>query len=180
MKQLHTSYSNLGSWKSVHDHSSGVVSFQFDQRRGIFSSIFLFLLCILAAIWLSNIRSNAGNDGARVAGVWLLSVTGVAVPLIIITHGVLERRKGDLIRYDMSKDVLSLPRIERTVQEARQRVNFSSEHYAGSEHHSFELNLVLDGERIKFLSSIEGNAFKSIIKSLESLGFSVSHQKIKI
>lgn len=180
MKPLHTAYDNLGSWRTVHDSLSGVVRFQLDQRRGILTSILLFILCILAAIWLAGVKSNTGNDGARIAGAWILATTGVVVPMIISSHGISEHSKGDLMRYNVNEDVLDLPRVGRSIENARQRVYFSSEHYIGLHQHVFELNLVLDGQRIKFLSSIFPNGFRSITKPLESLGFAVNHQKIKL
>jgi hypothetical protein len=180
MKQLHTSYSNLGSWRQVRDPLSGVIRFQFDQKRGVLTSILLFTLCMLAAMWLASIRSNTGNDGARIAAVWILAATGVIIPLIIVFHGVSEQSKGDLIRYCIDQDVLELPRIGQSIDNARRRVSFSSENYTNRKDHFYELNIVLDGQRMKFLSSNLLNGFRSITKPLEAIGFAVSYQKIKI
>jgi hypothetical protein len=157
-----------------------VVRFQFDPRRGILASVLLFIFCSLAAYWLAGVRSNIGNDGARIVGVWVLALTGVVVPAVILAHGFSERRKGDLMRYRLHEDSLELPRLDRTIENARQRVYFSSEHYVGPSDHFFELNLVLDGQRLKFLASIEKNAFRTVTRPLEGLGFAVNYQKIRI
>ncbi|MBC7980524.1 MAG: hypothetical protein H7Y36_08180 [Armatimonadetes bacterium] len=157
-----------------------MVLFQFDQRRGTYTSILLFILCIAAAFWLSSIVIDTGNEGGRTAGVWILAATGVVVPLIIFFHGLSERSKGDLMRYSINEDVLELPRIGQSIDHAKQRVYFSYEHYIGSGDAFFELNLVVDGQRIKFLSSIFGNGLRPITKPLEEMGFAVNHHKIKI
>jgi len=160
-----------------------MVRFQFDQRRGILTSTILFILCIIGAFVLASIRGNWVNDDARIACVWFVAALGVIVPLIIVLHGILERSKGDLMRYSIHEDVLEMPRMGRSIENARQRVYFSFEHYTGSgvpDNHVYELNLVLDGQRIKFLSSIFDNGFQSITKPLESMGFAVNRQKIKI
>jgi len=180
MTRLHNSYNNLGSWKQVHDPSSGVVRFQFDRKPGIIKSILLLILCTLAAIGLTNIRSNSGNNGARIAGIWLVAATGIFTPLGILAHGLMQRREGDLLRYRPQDDFMEFPRMGLSIENAKQRVYFSSEHFTNSSHHFFEFNLVLDGQRVKFLSSIAANGFRSIAKPLEALGFAVNHQKIKI
>jgi hypothetical protein len=180
MKRLHTSYSNLGSWRTIHNIPSGVVRVLFDQRRGIYTSIVLFILALVAAIWLSGLKVNTENNNLRITGVWILMITGVAVPLIILLYGWFQTRKGDYIRYDTSHNILNLPHIDQSIERAKERCYFSSEHFTDNSDHFFELNLVLDGERLKFLSSSVANGFKPIIKTLQELGFSVNHQKIKM
>jgi len=180
MKQLHTSYSNLGSWTTIRDDPAGVVRIVFDQRRGIYTSVALFILCVAAAIWLAGLHSEAGNDGARLAGVWILGITGIAVPVSILLYGRSAASKGDYIRFDSGRNYLVLPRLSQSIERARERVYFSSEHFTDTNSHFFELNLVLDGERVKFLSSSVANGFKSIVRTLEQAGFAVNHQKIRI
>lgn len=180
MKQLHTSYSNLGSWRAIRDSNSGQLRIQFDQRRGIITSILLFVLCLIATVWLCGAENSSSNDGAKVAGIWIVSLTGLAVPLGILSYGASQKKKGDLIRYNIKEDILELPRIQTTIEKARQRAYLSSEHFSNMSDHFFELNLVIDGQRTKFLSSSVANGFRNIVKPLESVGFAVNHQKIKI
>jgi hypothetical protein len=157
-----------------------VIRFQFDPGPGILTSILVFILCALAVIGLATIRSNTGNDGARLVGIWIVAATGILTPLVILARGMKECRKGDLLRYRIHGDVMELPRENRSIENARQRVYFSSEHYSDGSNHFFEFNLVLDGQRLKFLSSSVANGFRSIAKPLETLGFPVNHQKITI
>lgn len=157
-----------------------MVRIEFNQKGGIVISILLFIFCAIGAMWLAKFRSDAGNEGARVAGVWIVSITGVVVPLVILAYGASERRKGDLMRYFPDDDVLEFPRMVRSIENAKQRVYFSSEHYTNQGEHFFELDLVVDGERIKFLSSNAINGFRSITKPLEAIGFAVNHQRISI
>ena len=180
MKQLHTSYHNLGSWKVIRDSKSSVIRILFDQRIGIITSTILFVVCSAVAFWLYGINTNSGNDGARIAGVWILAITGILTPLFIIAHGIAQRKKGDLIQYDIKNDVLELPRISTSIDHARARVHFSSEHFTDMSNHFFELNIIIDGQRTKFLSSSVSNGFRNIVEPLNALGFSVNHQKIKI
>jgi hypothetical protein len=180
MKQLHTTYSNLGPWKEVRDPLSGLIRIKFDQRRGLIICVLLFIFCMPSAVWLAGISNDAGNDGVRIFGVWILAATSIIIPLIIVSLGIREHLKGDLIRYHSDDDILELPRTNQCIKNARQRVIFSSEHYTNCGDNFFEFNVVLDGQRVKFLSSIAINSFKSLTKSLEASGFTVNHQKIKV
>jgi hypothetical protein len=180
MKRLHTSYSNLGSWRTIRDESSGEFRIGFDQRRGIYTAIILFALCIGGSVWLAGLDTDAGNDGARIAGAWLLGITGLAVPVGILLYGRSASRRGDYLRYSSGRDLLELPQLGQSIQRAKERVYFSSEHFTDNNHHFFELNLVLDGERVGFLSSSVANGFKPVARTLEQAGFAVNHQKIKI
>lgn len=121
LKPLHTTYSNLGSWRRIDDPTSGMVRIEFNQKGGIVISILLFIFCAIGAMWLAKFRSDAGNEGARVAGVWIVSITGVVVPLVILAYGASERRKGDLMRYFPDDDVLEFPRMVRSIENAKQR-----------------------------------------------------------
>ena len=67
MKRLHTSYSNLGSWRTIHNIPSGVVRVLFDQRRGIYTSIVLFILALVAAIWLSGVLGKNPQAANQIA-----------------------------------------------------------------------------------------------------------------
>ncbi|MBK1882866.1 hypothetical protein JIN85_10595 [Luteolibacter pohnpeiensis] len=98
---------------------------------------------------------------------------------MILAHGRSQIKKGDLLRYHHDTGTLELPRTGVTIENGRYRVWFSSEHFSNGEHY-YEFNIVIDGERTKFLSSTSSNGFKSIAKPLEELGFPVRHQKIKL
>ena len=139
----------------------------------------LFILCTAAGIRLAGITTDAGNDGARVAGVWILGITGIAVPMGILLYGRSATRNGDYMRYDSRRDLLELPQVNQSIERARERVYFSSEHFTDSDNHFYELNLVLDGQRTKFLSSSVANGFKSVTRTIEQAGFAVNHQKIR-
>ena len=151
----------------------------FSQRIGIINSIVLFVAFSAAAYWLTRLDIDAGNENARVLGLLILGITGIATPLYIITYGITQSRKGDLLRYDINNNVLEIPHISTSIENARQRVYFSSEYFKDYGRHLYELNIVVDGQRIKFISSSVSNGFRDIVKPLESLGFSVNHQKFK-
>lgn len=89
-------------------------------------------------------------------------------------------KKGDLIIYNTELDFLVFPRLDLKIESANKRMSFSNEHYTNLSNHFFELNIILDGNRIKFISSSQKNGFKIILKWAEVTGFNVLFNKIKI
>jgi hypothetical protein len=110
----------------------------------------------------------------------LLSFVGISVPLGILVWVWKEKSLGDLIQFNSESDIVFLPRNNLIVESAKKRISFSYEHYTNLSDHFFELNLVLDEQRIRFASSSQKNGFAIVIKEIEKMGFSVSRNKIKI
>ena len=63
---------------------------------------------------------------------------------------------------------------------ATSRLNFSSEHYIKYVRHYFELNLVIDGERVKFLSAHVPKSFSPIRKLMEPRGFRFEDHRVHL
>ena len=176
MKPLHTSYSNLSSWKATADADGEGIRIDFDARPGIIHSVVVFVGCLLAIIGLTQLDARKGK---MAAGYAILGITGCVTPICIVAGGMSEKKKGPILLYRTKTDTLQLPRLDRTIESARQCVYFSSEHYSGGRH-LYELNVVINGQRLPFISATSSGNFKPVTKALEGLGFPVNHQKIKV
>ena len=106
------------------------------------------------------------------AGAWILGMTGVLIPVLIIGYGLGQQKKGPLLRYRVKDDVLELPRLKKKVSSARERVKFNLEEYRYPNRHIFELNLVIDGSREPFIGAIASD-FRKITQALERHGLVV-------
>lgn len=176
MKPLHTSYSNLSSWKATADADGEGIRIDFDTRRGTANAVAVFVGCLLAIIGLTQLDARKGK---MAVGYTILGITGCVTPICIVAGGLREKKKGPILLYQTKTDTLQLPRLDRTIEAARQSVYFSSEHYSGGSH-VYELNVVINGERLPFISTTIRSNFKPVTKAIEGLGFAINHQKIKV
>lgn len=176
MKPLHTSYSNLSTWKATVDADGEGIRIDFDARRGIANAVAVFVGCLLGIIGLSHL--DGMKERMPVAYV-ILGLTGLVTPIIIVASGIREKKKGPILLYRTKTDTLQLPRLDQTIESASQSVYFSSEHYSGGVH-LYELNVVINGQRLPFISTNLRSNFKPVTKVIEGLGFAVNHQKIKV
>jgi len=175
MKPLHTSYSNLGSWKLDRAADGSEVYLSYHPKPIIATAIFVFVFCcaaaILAAIYLPP---RAGIKGVSIG---ILALTGIAVPTIMTAYAYAAVKRGPLLAYRPSTDTLIVSEPALEITPASERISFSSEHFIDGDHR-FEFNLVVDGERNKFLSSI--SSFKRLAKQIDEMGFQVSDHKVKL
>lgn len=176
MKPLHTSYSNLSSWKATADADGEEIRIDFDTRRGTVNAVAVFVGCLLAIIGLTQLDARKGK---MTVGYIILGLTGIVTPITIVAGGIREKKKGPVLLYRTKTDTMQLPRLDQTIESARQSVYFSSEHYSGGSHR-YELNVVINGQRLPFISATMRSNFKPVTKALEGLGFPVNHQRIKI
>lgn len=174
MKRLHNSYGNLQAWRGNRCKEAKFTKVVFDWKRTIFLAVSIVAFCAYVS---SFCWERYSEQGLKIL-FWFSILIGVLVPLILILWVIFERSKDDLITYDHRNDCISFPRIDLIVVNARGRVSFSFEHYTDGSDHFFEFNLVVDRERVAFLSSSVSNGFDEIIKEVEYMGFLVTRTKI--
>ncbi len=142
----------------------------------IFSAALLFLLCIAgAALLYFTLPPSVEMKGAAVG---FVAATGVAVSSAMAAYAASRSKKGPLLTYQASRDILFVSEPPLEISNAYQRVSFSRERFYDGEYHH-EFNLVVDGERKKFLSSSD-DSFSKISDFVGELGFYVSEHKIKL
>jgi hypothetical protein len=175
MTPLHNSYNNLGCWKLVRD-SDLKLHVIYNSRVAYISAIILFLLCALfVGLLLHHLPSSSGKSLA----VAIISATGVLTPGFMICYAKNQAEKGPLLTYNPSEDLLYVREPAAEIQGACQRVSFSSEHFKKHSEHYFEFNIVIDGERKKFLSSVS-DSFRQLTRDINEMGFYVSRHTIKL
>ncbi|WAC19314.1 hypothetical protein OVA24_18975 [Luteolibacter sp. SL250] len=175
MKPLHTSYSNLGSWKPDRSPDGAELYLRYHARPIVTGAIFLFLICCIAAVLAAvhlppDVKMKEGLIG-------IIILTGIVVPVVMVAHAAAAVKKGPLLSYHVSTDTLLVSDPPAKITPASERVSFSSEHFSDGDHR-FEFNLVVDGERRKFLSSI--SSFKNLSRHIREMGFQVSEHKVKL
>ena len=179
MKPLHTSYSNLSSWRVVSADAAGEeLRIEFDTRRGTVNAIAVLVGCVLAIIGLTHLHARKTNKAMMPVAYVILGLTGSVTPLLIVAGGIREKKKGPVLTYRPATDTMRFPRLDQTIESARETVHFSSEHYAGGTHR-YELNVVIHGKRLPFISTNVSANFKPVTKALGRWGFAIGHQKIK-
>lgn len=176
LKQLHSSYGNLQSWETRVDREARIARIVFAKGRAAWTAFTIFLICTAIAIWAGFFFEAANASKIAIS----VALVGAIVPGGILLWILAEMKRGDLLIYHAGEDRLTLPRMGKEIEKAKSRVSFSSEHYMNLDSHFFELNLVLDGERLPFISSSVANGFSTVVKGVERMGFSVSTSKIRI
>lgn len=175
MKRLHSSYHNLGSWKFVREQGGAELRMVYNARPVCGGALFLSLLCALFA-WLLNAHLPA-TSGKPLAVIMIVA-TGILVPVIMIGYARKQIGKKPLLAYRPAEDLLVVREPAMEIKNASRRVSFSLEHFREHSESYFEFNIVIDGVRKKFLSSI-ANSFKSLVRDLNEMGFDVSDHYIK-
>ena len=176
MNRLHSSYHNLGSWKLVREGKGAKLHIVYNAQSTYIGAAVLFALCILFA-WLLY-RYLPDTSGKSIA-LTIISATGVLSPGIMAGYAMSQTGKKPLLTYIPAEDLLIVREPAAEIHGAYQRVSFSSEHFKEHSDHYFEFNIVIDGERRKFLSSI-ANSFKRLSRDLGEMGFYVSENVIKL
>lgn len=176
MNRLHTSYHNLGSWKLVREQGGSKLFIVYNTRSTYIGAIILFVLCALFAFLLHrHLPSTPGKSLALT----IISATGILTPAIMVGYAVNQAGKMPVLTYFQTEDLLIVREPDLKIQGACQRVSFSSEHFKELSEHYFEFNILIDGERKKFLSSVS-DCFKGLTRDLNEMGFSVSKHFIKL
>ncbi len=175
MKPLHTSYDNLGSWTMVGNHGSPETRVVYHALPVIVRGALVFLLCVAGAALLYFKLPPQEMKGVAIG---IVVATGIITPAIIAAYVVNQTRKGPLLVYQASKDILVVSEPPLKIPSAYQRVSFSHERFYDGEYRH-EFNLVVDGERKKFLSS-SVDSFSKISRFVGEMGFRVSEHKIKL
>jgi len=176
MKPLHASYHNLGSWTMVGEPGASEFRIVYHAFPVIASAVFLFLLCMAGAALLHfTLPPSVEMKGVAVG---FVAATGIAVPAIMAAYAVSRSKKGPLLTYRASRDILLVSEPPLEISNAYQRVSFSRERFYDGEYRH-EFNLVVDGERKKFLSSSD-DSFSKISGFVGEMGFYVSEHKIKL
>jgi hypothetical protein len=104
---------------------------------------------------------------------------GTAAAAGIAAHALAVLRKPPLLNYQKAADTLVIARPAHQIANASDRVEFSSEHFIGADNgNRYELSLVLDGERRKFLSSLL--SFNRLASQINQMGFRVSEYTVKL
>lgn len=173
MKRLHTSYHNLGSWKLVREPDHSALHIVYNAKPVILPAVLVFVLCGAFAAHVAQLPIASG----KALAVGILAATGILVPAYMAYYSITEAGKKPLLTYRPTEDLLIVRDPALEIQGAYQRVSFSSEHFIEGEHY-FEFNIVIDGERRKFLSA-NANRFKRLIRDLNAMGFYVSERTIK-
>ena len=106
-------------------------------------------------------------------------LTGLVVPGIMMTRAHDLAGKNPLLSYQPSNDTLRIAEPSLEITPASGRVSFSFEHFIKHDHY-FELNLVLDGERRKFLSPLSPDPFHPLARQIREMGFRVAEQTVKL
>jgi hypothetical protein len=177
MKPLHTTYHNLGSWKMVGAARDPEVHIVYHALPVILSGLLVFSLCMAAAaalyFKLPPEEEKKGLVVCFVAGI------GVVVPSSMTAYAVSRSKKGPILTYKSPGDVLLISEPSLEITNAYQRVSFSFERYwDGGRNDRYEFNLMVDGERRKFLSS-SVDSFSKISGFVTEMGFRVSKHTIK-
>lgn len=174
VKRLHTSYHNLGSWKLVREPDHSALHIVYNAKPVILPAVLVFVLCGVFAAHVAQLPIASGKAFA----VGILAITGILVPAGMGFYAFTETGKKPLLTYRPTDDLLIVRDPALEIQGAYQRVSFSSEHFLDGGAHYFEFNIVVDGERRKFLSS-NANRFKRLARDLNEMGFYVSEQTLK-
>lgn len=176
MKRLHSSYHNLGSWKCVREHGGAEIRIVYNAKPVYGGALFLSFLCALFA-WLLNAHLPATS--AKPLAVMIMVATGILTPAIMIGYARKQTGKKPLLAYQPAEDLLVLREPAMEIKNACRRVSFSLEHFREHSESYFEFNIVIDGVRKKFLSSI-ANSFNGLVRDLNEMGFDVSDHYIKL
>ncbi len=177
MERLHTSYGNLGSWRLSKLADSIVI--KYNPAPAIITCSIVCILCGLSAYWLFGVVTDTNQSKINLA-IGTLITAAVLYPTATLLYIASQYKKGDLIHFTPSTNTLNIPRIGLSIDNAMNRVYFSQEHFTDGNNHFFEYNIVIDGERHKFLSSSVSNGFKSVRSKLDKLGFHTQNQKIRL
>lgn len=173
LKAIHSSYSNLGAWKVFQDNE--ILSVRFNQKQIIWGSVIIALLCFIGG---SVFYYLTRHDDFGVLGLIIGFGVGILVPFLFLANASSEKQKGDLLKYDLERDLLEL-RGGIIIENAKDRVVFSYEHYDGSNgDYDSELNKVVDGNRSGFIHHIGSRgSCENIALSLADVGFRVEYTK---
>ncbi|HVJ47391.1 MAG TPA: hypothetical protein VM511_13455 [Luteolibacter sp.] len=175
MEPLHSSYSNLDPWKLERDRNGCGARIVFDFRWAVIKSVLLFVVCLIGSI-LAAVHLPADGFRDQIIGICLL--TGVVVSPFMIARASRSRKRAPLLVYDAAADFIDISKPPLKIENASRRVAFSSEDFSLQRGRGFELNLVLDGRRKKFLSSISN--FRRLAGDLREMGFQVFEYKVKL
>lgn len=173
MKPLHSSYHNLGSWRMLGKARDAEIRIVYHARPQILSAALLFFLCMAAAAVMYFKLPSGGAVVGIAAG------TGIVVPAIMVAYALSRSKKGPILTYQAPADILLVSEPPMEIPHAYQRVSFSRERFQDGDDYGHEFNLVVDGERKKFLSS-SSDSFSKISGFVTEMGFRVTEQKIKL
>ena len=99
MEPLQTSHHNLDSWSVYDDPVSGDLLVKPAQKAGAIFSIIFATVLLIFAFWVGSRDAGPARAGMLAAGAWILGMTGVLVPVVIIGYGLGQQKKGALLRY---------------------------------------------------------------------------------
>lgn len=175
MKPLHTSYSNLGQWTTVQSSDKNSLSVVYNFRGALIAASMISTLCVV----LSSFAYLHVSGEARVLFLVIGIGTALLVSGIICATAFDEKGRGAILTYDRLADTLTIRDFGETVVGARKKVLFSDEAYPDTDGGKYELNLVINGERRKFLSHTCSNGFDSILRFAEMIDFEVVRHEEK-
>jgi len=167
MDPLHKSYSNTRTWKFQHMDGNEVL--RFDATGNKISSTLVSLICIvLGCVCFYFIEEKLG---------WMILAISCATSVLVSAIGMYvrktEEKKPDLLIYRPASGEVKFPREGKIIPNAQSVLSFSHERHEGGKYGAYELNYVIDNERLPFLKSI--NSFRKITRNLERMGFSVTY-----
>ena len=175
MKPLHQSYSNMGNWKFVMNSKNGDLEVGYDTRPVVIGGIIVITLCIALALIGYNIAESEHKVLFLIIGIGTAFVTGC----LILATALSEKSNGPILVYSPSSDTLKIRDLKKTVSSASENVEFSSEKYRNKNntnlHYRAEFNIIIDGERLKFLSHIYSEKFSPLISFAKKAKIRISH-----
>lgn len=167
MEPLFQNYSSMHSWEllkinQIYElHRSG---------RGVFLGYFVFsLILVVVGVVVLVVR----GDGFGVSASYVAFVAAAVFLAIGFFHSSSVKRSGPIFSYNPAEGIIEFDSLK--VRDALERLTFSYEVHRGTSNYpNSELNLILDGERRRFLSSRGENVtLEKVVKELEALGFGV-------
>ncbi len=177
MKPLHSHYATPGPWKLDRAADGSELHLNFNAKPTYIAAGVLLAICFGAALFISlRLPPEADIKGAMIA---IFLLTGLAVPAVMAARVHEESGKNPLLSYLPGPDILkvSVPAME--ISPASVRISFSFEEFI-QHHHRFEFNLVVDGERMKFLSALSADPFRPLRRQISEMGFHVSGHVVKL
>ncbi len=177
MKPLHSSYGSAGPWKLERAADGSELRLNFNARPTHIAAGVLLAICSGAALFISfQLPPDAHMKGAMIA---IFLLTGLTVPGIMAARAHEESGRNPLLTYLPGPDILRVSAPAMEISPASGRVSFSFEEFI-RQGHSFEFNLVVDGERTKFLSALSADPFRALRSQISEMGFHVSGHVIKL
>ena len=182
MKPLHTSYSNTGAWKFVIDKRTNNLTVVYNSKVVIISALIISAICIGFGLLGYNYVE------AEQKILFLIIGIGTAFLLCATMLGTAfsENSKGPILTYSKSSDTLKIRDLKKTIAQASHNVAFSCEKYKSKDGFSdedggyrCEFNVLINGERTKFLSHSYINGFSPLIQFSVKAGIRVYHHTIE-